>query len=93
MNGPVAMSFFALSDDNMFQHENGDAPAASQVMLTAALGRRPYSVPSGRVTGLGNAVDSCLIQLMFLDHNDVKTHGAKENNRFFGASYIGREHF
>ena len=57
-------------------------------MLTAALGRRPYSVPSGRITALGNAVDARLIQLMFLYHKDVKAHGAKENNRFFGASYI-----
>ena len=93
MDSPVAVGFFALCKNNMFLRKNGDSPAASQVVLTAALGRRPNSAPSGRVTGLGNAVDSCLIQLMFLDHNDVKTHGAKENNRFFGASYVGREHF
>ena len=49
-------------------------------------------MPSGRMTGLGDAVDACLIKLMFLYHQNVKALGAEESNRFFGASDIGNEY-
>ena len=92
MDNPVIVGFFALCKNNMFLHKDGDATAASQMVLAAAFRWCPNSVPSGCIAGLGDAMDSSLVQLVFLDHDDIKTHGAKEGDRFLGASYIGRDH-
>ena len=79
-----------LRDNDMFRHQNGQAPAARKMVGALLPGCRPDTMPARCNASLSQGIDLRLVKCVFLYKNNANLLGAQPSDRASGATHTGR---